>query len=357
MRTLSFLSLAFIAGCSEQSLVTKKNDDTPPKPAIISGRVCSPNGRTWLSDAMAYTNILDETGKIIDVRKAYSDCDGRWTLTDLAPDRQYTVYVQFGQDVLSSEDVYLHAGEEFNLPEPDCFDPTSLNILVVTGDYDNTEALLQNMGFTNFSLLDGLDEDVLADFFRDPANLAQYDVIFLNGGCLERHVFWDTNPANDTPKIIAQNLKDYVYEGGSIFATDWAYDVIEAAWPDAIDFVGDDRTHDAAQVGEYDTVKASVTDEALSAYIADTTTEIDYDLPVWPPINSVEPYVSIHLTGSVHYREGESTYTLASVPLLVSFSGGNGRVAFSTFRIAANQTEDMTYIVQYVFHELAGVGN
>jgi hypothetical protein len=357
MRTLTFLSLALVAGCSDNNLVFDQNNEGPAKPAIISGRVCSPNGRTWLADAMAYANIYDDTGKIIDVRKAYSDRDGRWTLSDLKPDREYTVYVQYGQDVLSSETVYLNAGEQVSLPEPDCFDPTSLNILVVSGNYDNTEVLLQNMGFTNFSLLDGLDESLMVGFFSDPANLAQYDVIFINGGCLERGIFWDTNPANPTPSLVSTNLKDYVYNGGSIFATDWAYDVIEASWPDALDFVGDDRMHDAAQVGEYDTINAQVTDEALSAYIGDTTTDIDYDLPVWPPMNSVEPYVSIHLTGSVHYREGEATYTLASVPLLVSFSGGNGRVAFSTFRVAANQTEDMTYVVQYVFHELAGVGN
>jgi hypothetical protein len=351
-----FIVLLPLAGCIDNTFRQDGHGDIPGTPASISGRVCSPNGRTWLSDATAYTNVYDDSGHVIDIRKAYSDRDGRWTLSDLAPDREYTVYVQFGSDILVNEVVAVRSGQDVTLPEPDCFDPSSLNILVVTGDYDNSEALLDKMGFTNYSLIDGLDAATMADFFADPSNLAQYDVIFLNGGCLERGIFWDTNKSDKTPDLVAANLRDYVASGGSIFATDWAYDVVEAAWPDAIDFVGDDRVPDAGQVGDYDLVNAQVTDEAMSAYLGATSTPIDYDLPVWPPINSVEPYVSIHLTGSVHYREGDTTYALASVPLLVSFSGGNGRVAFSTFRVAANQTDDMTYIVQYVFHDLSRAG-
>ena len=95
-----------------------------------------------------------------------------------------------------------------------------------------------------------------------------------------------------------------------------------------------------------------MTDEALSAFLGTTDVEIEYDLPVWPPMTSVEPYVSIHLTGSVEYREGQSEYQLASVPLLVSFSPGEGRAVFSTFRVAANQSEAMTLIFQYMMYNV-----
>jgi hypothetical protein len=354
---LAIVGVVFLASCIDVGFVPTDDVAAPGTLASVSGRVCSANGRTWLPDAMVYTNVTDEDGTVVDLRKAYTDRDGRWTLADLVPEREYTIQIQYGNELFPSEVVLPHAGQEIQLPEPDCFDPSALNILVVTGDYDNTQALLDRMGFTNYALIDGLDEDVLVSFFSEPTNLAQYDVIFFNGGCLERGVFWDTNPADDTPEHVAANIRDYVWNGGSVFATDWAYDIVETAWPDAIDFIGDDRVRDAGQVGDFGNVDASVTDESLADYLGETGTRITYDLPVWPPINAVEPYVSIHLTGSVGYREGESTYTLASVPLLVSFSGGSGRVAFSTFRVAANQTEDMTSIVQYVFHDLAGTAD
>jgi hypothetical protein len=247
----------------------------------------------------------------------------------------------------------LGDGETINLPEPACFDPASLNIAVIAGDYDEMNLLLQNMGFVNYTVVDGLDADVLEGFLSDTANLAPYDILFFNGGHVEEHIFYDTNPANKTPDLVAENLQDYVADGGSVYASDWAYDVVESVWPAAIDFLGDDYTPNAAQLGDYDNVKAIVTDAAMAEFLGSQQANVIFDLPVWPAMNSVEPYVSIHLTGTVHYREGQESYTLASVPLLASFSGGKGRVAFSSFRVAANQTDEMMQIFQYMMYDVS----
>jgi hypothetical protein len=340
------------SGCSDQGLVIDNNEDEVPEAGSITGRVCDPSGRTWLADAMAYTNIYDDTGTIIDVAKAYSDRDGYWTLPELASEREYTIYVQYGNDVLMEETLWLGAGEDIKLDEPDCFDPLALDIAVITGDYDDIHVVLESMGFANYTLVDGNDLSSLTGFLTNIETMRQYDLIFFNGGSIEKGVFYDTNPANDTPDQVISNIQQYVQEGGSVYATDWSYDVVELAWEDRIDWLGDDRVRDGAQLGEYDLVDAMVTDEALSAFLTKTSIEIDYDLPVWPPINNVDPTVSIHLTGTVHYSEGQSTYTLASVPLLVSFSDGEGRVGFSTFRIAANHKNDMVLTLQYMMHKL-----
>ncbi len=208
------------------------------------------------------------------------------------------------------------------------------------------------MGFQNYTLIDGNDAGAVTAFLTDIENMRRYDLVFFNGGHIEKGILWDSNPANETPAKVVSNLQQYVQEGGSVYATDWSYDVLEVAWPDRIDWLGDDRIRDAAQLGEYDNVAAAVTDESLSSFLGKTGFDIDYDLPVWPPINSVDPTTSIHLTGTVHYSEGQSTYTLASVPLLVSFSDGTGRVGFSTFRIAANHQNDMVLTLQYMMHKL-----
>lgn len=343
---------AALAGCSENTLVFDDPVVNQPDPGTIRGRVCAPNGRSWQPDAMAYTNIYDETGLITEVRKVFSDRDGYWQLDGLPGEREYTIFVQFGQDVLQEETVFLHDSEVLYLDEPACFDPTALDIALVSGDYDDVQRVLESMGFTSYTLIDGNDPEQIRAFVTDIESMRRFDLIFFNGGHLEKTIFYDTNPANETPAIVKANLQAYVNEGGSVYATDWAYDVIEQTWPDPIDFMGDDKTPDAAQLGEYDVINAAVTDESLASFLGKNQIEVEYDLPVWPPINAVEAYTSIHLSGTVRYREGQSSYTLASVPILVSFSQGRGRVGFSTFRIAANNNADTMLTLQHILAAL-----
>lgn len=353
MNRLPLLALAAVlAGCSETTLIFDDPVENLPDPGIIRGRVCAQNGRSWLPDAMAYTNLYNEDGYITEVKKAYSDRDGYWQLDGLPGNREYTIYVQYGQDVLQEETIFLGDAETLYLDEPACFDPTALDIALVSGDYDDIQRVLESMGFTSYTLINGDDPESLKAFVTDIESMRRFDLIFFNGGHLEKGIFYDTNPANETPALVAANLQSYVSEGGAVYASDWAYDVIEKAWPDPIDFMGDDKTPDAAQLGEYDVINAAVTDESLAAFLGKNQVEIEYDLPVWPPIASVQPYVSIHLSGTVRYREGQSSYTLASVPVLVSFSQGSGRVGFSTFRIAANNNADTLLTLQHILGTL-----
>ena len=80
--------------------------------------------------------------------------------------------------------------------------------------------------------------------------------------------------------------------------------------------------------------------------------EVEFDLPVWPPIQSVDGSVTTHLEANVSYRVGQETYDLAQVPILASFASGEGRVVFSSFRVAKNGTPDMLLILQYIMYNL-----
>ena len=353
-----YAKLAFLGvvvgtmGCQDIGIVVPPDINDRGRLGSVTGRVCDQSGMSWQEDAMAYTNVTDDDGIIVDVKRSYSDRDGYWTLPDLLPGREYSIFVQHGSEVLAEELVHVDKGEHVELEEPNCFEPLEVSIALVSGDYDDVHLVLQNMGFANFTLVDGTDADDLAAFLSDSANLDPYDIVFFNGGHAEEGIFYDVNPANTVPETVRQSLSDYVSGGGSVFATDWSYDILELGWPEAVDFLGDDATPNAAQLGEYDLINAMVTDEALAEFLGTESVQIEYDLPVWPPITSVEGFVSIHLTGTVRYREGSSAYTLASVPLLVSFSAGNGRVGYSTFRIAANQSDEMVAILQYMMNEL-----
>lgn len=346
--------LVLLAACqSEQQLHTTNPKAAVVSPGSISGRVCDPSGRTWLPDALAYVNVTDDAGLIYETRKAFTDEDGRFTIEDLPGNKDYTVYVTYGPDQLMAEDVHVGNGEVVTLDEPSCFDPLQLDVAVIQGDYDDFGRVLDDMGFVNYHPINGGDQTELTDFLSNPDELAKYDLIFINGGIVEDGVFYDlADPTNPVPDLIMDNIRNYVDAGGSIYASDWSYDIVEIGWPDKIDFVGADEVPDDAQKGDYEMLDAAVTDSSLSEYLGKQYITIEYDLPVWPPIETVSRTVSVHLTGTVPYSDGLSDYTLSSVPLLVTFNSGNGKVAFSTFRVVRNGNEDMLRTLQYIMYNL-----
>ncbi len=358
MRAILPIFAVLALGCTEQSFFVDKKPEPPGlSPGSVTGRVCDPTGRTWLADALVYTHLFTDDGHLYDTLEAYTDRDGYWTIADLPAEKEYTFYVQYGDEVLEEHTAFVDNGEDVRLEEPDCFDPLQLDVAVVTGDYDDFQTVLNNMGFANYHVVDGQVDTEVVDFLTDPDAMAQYDIIFFNGGFVEEDVIYDSDGSEPTdgtsvPDQVMANLVEYVQNGGTIYASDWAYDVVEQGWPNRIDFVGDDSIPNDAQLGEYDAVNAAVSDAALAEWLGTNYIDIEYDLPVWPPIESTAGSVTSHLTGSVSYRIGTATYSLASVPLLVSFSSGEGMVAFSTFRVARNASSDMMLVLQYMMYNL-----
>ena len=130
---------------------------------------------------------------------------------------------------------------------------------------------------------------------------------------------------------------EFATSAGLLVATDWAYDLIEFCWPDAIEFVGDDTVIDAAQTGVAGSdVLATVNDEKLKADVGDAVT-ITYDYSAWSVIESVAADTEVLLSGDISYQPSstEAAKTLTNVPLLVRFAAGNGQVVFSTFHLSA----------------------
>jgi glycine betaine/proline transport system ATP-binding protein len=246
----------------------------------------------------------------------------------------------------------VHAPRLVLLDEPPCFDPLAIDVAVITGDYDRFDLVLDNMGFANYELIDGLTTPEVTDFLGNLEGMQQYDIIFFNGGLVEEGVFYSTDGSSTEHELYLENIREYVRGGGSVYASDWAYDVIERTWPDRLDFVGDDAVPDAAQLGEYDLVTANISDAALSEWLGLGTLDVEYDLPVWPPVEAVEGSVSVHMRGSVEYRLGTERYSLVDSPLLVSFASGEGRVGYSTFRVARNASVELNLVLQYMMYNL-----
>ncbi|MCB9779436.1 MAG: hypothetical protein H6742_12795 [Alphaproteobacteria bacterium] len=361
------------AGCTQDKTFTRIDDSNPViSPGQISGRVCDASGKTWLQDATVYTHVKERGGdRVIETRIAYTDRDGYFLLEELPGEAEYDVLIQFGGDTLGDQQKYglwLGDGEDKVLAEPDCFDPLTIDVAIISGSYDSFELVLSNMGFANYTEIDGLDRSEVEGFLTDLTAMQSYDIIFFNGGHVEEGLIYEVQDDEDEPGLgggeevdtgtipvseeVMDNIRAYVEGGGSIYASDWAYDVVEQAYPDRLDFVGDDNVPDAAQLGEYDLVSAAVSDASMGAWLDKDYIEVEYDLPVWPPIETASDSVSVHLRGDVTYRQGTVTRNIPTAPMLVSFGAGEGKVVYSTFRVAKNANSDVLQVLQYMMYNL-----
>ncbi len=223
-------------------------------------------------------------------------------------------------------------------------------IAVTAGDYDRMEALLLRQ-LVNYQLYEGyivgatyepdLDPDVMTleveGLLGSEDELENYGAVFVNSGTrgLGR---WVYNGVAEDDGLVADpavidNVTSFVSGGGALVVSDWAYDLVEACWPDMITFVGDQDVLDDAQRGQRGTTQAMVHRQALINDLGQNVVSIDYDFSHWATIASVSDEVEVILSGDVWYRvsEFEGDIELQDVPLLVAFEHGAGKVYFSTF--------------------------
>ena len=351
------LSTLLMMSCKQEQTFHRRNEVEAEIEfaGSVSGRVCDPSGYEWIEGALVYANLVDGSGRFYDVLTTFTDADGRWYLEDLPQGYNISIQIQHEGVLIEEHTIDVEDDKPIRLDEPDCFDPQEVSIAVVTGDYDAFDTALEQLGIFTYTIIDGQEGNELETFLTDLQSMEQYDLIYFNGGCLEAGILYDAeDPHNTAPDTILANLQTYVANGGNVYASDWAYDVVEQAWPDKIDFLGVDHVPDDAQLGSSQAVDASIANAAMANFIGDEDGKmlVTYDLPVWPPIETATHTVSVHLLGNVDYRDNGIDQHLASSPLLVSFNGGGGKVVFSTFRLAANLNEGMLTMMKYLLFEL-----
>ncbi len=189
--------------------------------------------------------------------------------------------------------------------------------------------------------LDLQAEDLLIDQAGD-LDLDNYGTVFVSSGTRGFGLtqYNDGTKTDDGMLAEADALSAdtcaFASGAGLLVVTDWAYDLVEFCWPDAIDFVGDDTVVDGAQAGIANGgVLATITDEKLKEDMGDSVS-VNYDYSAWAVIESVASDTEVLLSGDVSYQPSstESATTLTNVPLLVRFATGNGQVVFSTFHLS-----------------------
>ncbi|MCP4921432.1 MAG: hypothetical protein GY913_31430 [Proteobacteria bacterium] len=127
----------------------------------------------------------------------------------------------------------------------------------------------------------------------------------------------------------ALELRAWVESGGTLYVSDWEWELFEAVVPEAVDFREDPR------IGEAGTLTATILDRNIAAMLGSETASVAFDLPSWAVIDGVDQATPL-VQASVDGRQR---------PLAVSHAVGDGRVIFTSFHNEAQMTEDMQTIL------------
>lgn len=292
----------------------------------VAGAICAPSGGVPSVGA----RVLVEGTNV----ETTTDVDGRFYLP-CVPSGAHTLLATRGH-FSRRIDVTVTDGQTTTLPAGTCLDPTSAQIAVVRGQWDLAETILTDLGLT-FDVYEGVMS--APSILSDPALLASYDILVLNCGM---------HDATVRGASIAANLRAFVENGGSLYASDKAYDTIEAAFPYAVDFAGDDTVLDAAEIGTTSPVQGQVLDTRMLRQLPQLTSLPLAYSPNYALIAGTAPWTSVHVVGQA--TEGSASL----VPLLVSFEPpAGGRVVFTTFHNTdAIDDPNVTTVLETVLSDL-----
>lgn len=316
----------------------------------VLGQICTPDGEGWAVNARVYLPIdYNDDGMVDDELETWTDQEGRFTL-DHVPDGSHTLLVEKGSFTAS---VPVTVSGTTELKEPTCLDPDSVSIAVVYGEYDQVQELITALGLP----FDGYSGAELHTLLFDPERLSLYDIIFFNCGA---GYSWLSER-----EAVAANLLQYVEEGGSIYASDWAHQFIEAPFPRLIDFYGEDNLFvdpvvwqgDLSRVphiGMAGSINGQVLDETMQLRLGGGA-QLQYDLDAWVvPLNTRAATTAL-IRGDAPVLDlttGAPAGVLKDVPLATRSHVGEGVVIYTSFHNEQQMTRDMEIALKEIILSL-----
>lgn len=351
--------------------------DPPPPPvpqAVLTGQVLAPEGTIPIAGALIYASArapdalpgklaCDRCVKITDgTPYATSAPDGRFSLPVPIRNRYYLVVQKGAFRRVRTIDVGDVANTTIAVPAaqttlPGKSDPAAGDdiprMAVVAGQWDKIEVTLAKLGLGKLKLLgvdkaslafdlygDGLPFDPKfkdpAKLLRDPALLAQYQVLFLP--CSGSSGTTCTDTSSTDPKL-QKPLQDFVAQGGKLYVTDYSYEYIRQLWPGYISWEDETaKVGSACQSQSYD-APATVGDAGMKDWLKAQGIN-DFSLQDnWTTIQKVSTVATTDLDGKpamVTPKVWVAGMTPSGQrPMTMSFVRGCGRVLYSTYHTEA----------------------
>lgn len=302
----------------------------------VSGRVCTADGARPLDEARA---SIEPAGAA--PISTLTDADGRFVLNGVPAGEQVLVISK--GTFRSERTVTIPAGSILALDEEDCaLSPDDIRIAVVRGSqYDHVEQVLGSIGIDDANI-DLYDSDWAERLLGPDERVRDYDVVFLNCRSAE--------PVYLATQAMRTLMRSYVADGGSLFASDQAYDLIERTFSDKIDFLGQDTTLSAADQGSaVDGLAATVVNVEMATLLGRSTATLHYPLETWSMIQSVAEDVDVYLIADPQALDG---HVVEDAPQIVGFDHGQGRVTYSSFHQEPGSHPDQLRILQLLMFEL-----
>ncbi len=343
----------------------------------VRGTVCAPNEQAIVG-ARISAPTTDCDGRDITVT-TMSRAGGRFQLTGLAPGpTQVTIhagqFVARAQVNVIADTVVPINGDNEKL----CFGADRTRLAVLSGEYDRIQEVLDGLELS-YTLFcgDATDDLPARSLLSDREVLEQFEVLFINCGS-----GINLRATNAEVDQMVANLRWFVAQGGSVYASDLAADFVERAWPNRVGFImstapprqeatccvcgdcadeclaggpGDNRcgtprsTIPACQgnagVGGGGSsgvvVDATVAADFLQQALGADTLDVVFNLGGWVPVGIVADEVEV----LVHDDDA---------PLMVQFEpqAGGGRVAFTSFHNHAQVTGAMRRILEALVFRL-----
>lgn len=175
--------------------------------------------------------------------------------------------------------------------------PAIFKIGVTSKKYDDMGAVLKKMGLPF--------ESINASLLNNKEKINTFDILFFNCG--------------GTPgctKTSVKTVKNFIKNGGALYASDWSDAWIEALFPDYVEFFKD---------GGSGKVNANVSDYDLIQFLGTPEITLNYDLGSWHGVRKIlkPDVVRTYMVREDSRNRKES--------LLISFLYGDGFVIFTTF--------------------------
>jgi len=213
----------------------------------------------------------------------------------------------------------------------DEYDFQDLKFAVTPEGWDNIGYILEKLGYSY--------DIILFDELLNLTYVSAYDVIFIN--CASDVDYYFQLHGDEAGPV----LNSYVEAGGIIYASDWAYRVIEETFDDAIKFYGEEIEDNLCKIGQACNVSADVVDPGFAAYLGDNIVTVEFNMDAWVVMESVPETTKQYLSGVVEIS-GEGPM---DVPITVSFSRGEGYVIFTSFHYEAQGPMAETLMEYLVF--------
>ena len=308
---VSFVIAGFIASF-DVSLLGEAGDDSLR--GYLTGHVCTPDGRY----PSARTEVIVRYGPQV-FKTTMTNEDGGFQFDGLPPGRA-TVSFRKGHFTRTVQATIV-ADQTTTIPRT-CLDPTSPSVAVVAGDHDRVQVILQQLGIP----YDYYDTGTLVpDLLADRDLLLSYEILMLNCGF---------NDLTVRQPNIASNLQAFLGAGGSIYASDFAYDAIEAAVPAMLDFSGTDTIQNAAELGSVTLMPGRAIEPTLLRWM--------------PPrlrfeVNLVLGYAQVDNYGPDAQVLVLGDHGAMAEPLVIT-TGLPGRIAYTSYHYTATQVDPAALI-------------